>query len=187
MNPRYKKFWQLDETCPEGSQPRGGKCARHDNSGYLKGKCDKGFIWSDRSETCIRMSKEEVEEKCPECDKDKKDCECNKITEGHNLDSPILPLGSVNLQTGDSKYFNVYETWDDSTAEVWQKTDNNKIILVFTAGDQSLYEMGNTKSFIHDQTGKYLFTAKMIDFSHVKDMKIKLSKYGKSLFGYTYK
>ena len=32
--------------------------------------------------------------------------------------SPILPIGKVNLNTGKSKYFNVYDTWPDSTAEV---------------------------------------------------------------------
>ena len=30
----------------------------------------------------------------------------------------ILPIGSVDLGSGECKYFNVYETWPDSTAEV---------------------------------------------------------------------
>lgn len=47
----------LDEECPEGSQPRSGKCAKQDNSGYLKGKCDKGHVWSDSKQTCVPMAK----------------------------------------------------------------------------------------------------------------------------------
>jgi hypothetical protein len=101
--------------------------------------------------------------------------------------SPILPLGAVNLQTGASKYFNIYETWDDSTAEVWKRTDNNKVVLVFTSGKESLYKKGDTQSFIHDQTRRYLFSAEMIDFAYITDIKHKLSKYGRSLSGYTYK
>lgn len=35
--------------------------------------------------------------------------------------NPILPIGKVNLRTGECKYFNVYDTWDDnSTVEVWR-------------------------------------------------------------------
>lgn len=59
---RYEKF-NFNETCPEGSQPSGGRCKRADNSGYLKGKCDKGFIWDKVYDKCIRMAKEEVEMK----------------------------------------------------------------------------------------------------------------------------
>ncbi len=60
MKKRYEKFFPICEACPEGSQPRGGRCAKADNSGYLKGKCDKGFIFDKDRETCVRMAKEGV-------------------------------------------------------------------------------------------------------------------------------
>lgn len=48
----------LEETCPEGSKPKGGKCAKADNSGYLKGKCDVGFIPNKNDDTkCEKMPK----------------------------------------------------------------------------------------------------------------------------------
>ena len=40
---------------------------------------------------------------------------------------PILPLGKVDIRSGECKYFNVYDTWGDShtTVEVWR--DNKGI------------------------------------------------------------
>ena len=54
MQDAIKKY---NETCPEGSIPRSGQCAKKDNSGYVKGKCDKGFIFDPASGSigkCIR-------------------------------------------------------------------------------------------------------------------------------------
>jgi hypothetical protein len=48
----------LEETCPEDSTPKGGRCARADNSGYLKGKCDKGHTWDSKTDKCVAMAKE---------------------------------------------------------------------------------------------------------------------------------
>jgi hypothetical protein len=98
----------------------------------------------------------------------------------------ILPIGVVNLQTGSSKYFNVYETWDDSTGEIWKKQDG-KYIIIFTSGKKPNANKGDKQSFQHDQTMRYLFDAEFIDFAFITNIKSKLSKYGKSLNGYVYK
>jgi hypothetical protein len=62
MIERYIKLFneddQIKEACPEGSNPRGGKCAKKDGSGYLKGKCDKGHIFDSMQNACVRMTEE---------------------------------------------------------------------------------------------------------------------------------
>lgn len=55
-----KPYTPLFETCPEGAKPRNGKCAKKDNSGYLKGVCDKGHIWDDDHEKCVSAAKESI-------------------------------------------------------------------------------------------------------------------------------
>lgn len=52
-----KKEKEMQETCPEESNPRGGKCARADNNGYLKNVCDKGYTWDKTHDECVKMSK----------------------------------------------------------------------------------------------------------------------------------
>lgn len=44
----------MKETCPEGSKPRNGKCAKADNSGYLAGKCDKGYALDRDGKSCVK-------------------------------------------------------------------------------------------------------------------------------------
>jgi len=102
--------------------------------------------------------------------------------------SPILPLGIVNLMTGKSKYFNIYDTWDgeNTTCEFW-KDPNNKMRLIFTAGKKPIYSNGTHKDFVHDQTRARLFTATKVDDCLMKDLSSRQDQYGKSLTGYTYK
>lgn len=98
----------------------------------------------------------------------------------------ILPIGSVNIQTGECKYFNVYTTWPDSTAEVWKDGDNLK--LVFTAGDKPLNNIGWRREFKHDQTGKFIGSWEMVEWVRVADLKELLRQFNKkSIIGYTYK
>lgn len=56
--PECRTWNTIQETCPETSTPRGGKCARADNSGYLRGVCAAGHIWDKSKETCQPMAKE---------------------------------------------------------------------------------------------------------------------------------
>lgn len=41
---------------------------------------------------------------------------------GRPLGNPILPIGKVNIRSGECEYFNVYNTWegDDTVVEVWR-------------------------------------------------------------------
>ena len=100
--------------------------------------------------------------------------------------SPILPVGKINLTTGKCKYFNVYDTWENSTAEVWEVSPG-KYRLVFTAGDGPIFKIGTKAPFAHDQTGKHLFYGEMVDWATTKNLKDLIDIYGNSISGYTYK
>ena len=104
----------------------------------------------------------------------------------------ILPLGKINLKTGKSKYFNVYDVWGEgSTYEVYQTPEGFQVPSVFkivaTSGKTPLAAIGEKRQFVHDQTGKYLFQGTMIDFATGTDLKKLAEKYGNSISGYTYK
>jgi hypothetical protein len=100
----------------------------------------------------------------------------------------ILPIGSVNIQTGESKYFNVYETWPDSTAEVWKDDDSGTLKLVFTSGDKPLHNIGWRAGFMHDQNHNFMFSGEMIEWVNVKNLKELMRRFNKkSMRGYTYK
>lgn len=101
----------------------------------------------------------------------------------------ILPLGSVDIGSGESKYFNVYDEWPDSTAEIW-KTPAGKYKILFTSGDKPIGKIGLSSNFRHDQTWNEMTRDgmwKMVDYVPVKDMQELIRVYGKSMFGYTYK
>ena len=102
-------------------------------------------------------------------------------------DASILPIGWVDIGTGECQLFNVYKTWPDSTAEVWE-TPDGKYRLIFTAGEPSL-KIGQTRGFRHDQTWKPLGNRwKFIDYLPVKDLMELVRVYGRSKYpGYTYK
>jgi hypothetical protein len=115
----------------------------------------------------------------------------------------ILSIGSVNINTGKSKYFNIYETWPDSTCEIYKDISRNfpghtnpdKFKLVFTSGSQpiknrdgSMPKAGDQRNFKDDQRGTPLFQGEFVDSCSMKDLKTCAAKYGiKSATGYTYK
>lgn len=111
------------------------------------------------------------------------------INEAGNFNYPrgsaILPLGSVNLQTGSCKYFNIYTTYKGGSVEVWE-TQNRKKVLVFTAG-KSNETPGKYQQFYHDQSFRIFGIWKFIESTANSDMKSLILKYGKVLSGYTYK
>lgn len=107
----------------------------------------------------------------------------------------ILPLGSINLAKGTSKYFNVYETWGENiTYELYKNSylssfkDGNKLRVIATSGTTPIQKIGTTQAFAHDQTGRHIFDGEMIDFAVGSELKKFAEKYGvKSILGYTYK
>lgn len=102
-------------------------------------------------------------------------------------DAHILPIGWVDIGSGESQYFNIYKEWPNSIAEVWETRDG-KYRLIFTAGEPSL-KIGQTRNFKHDQTWKSLGNNwKFIDYLPVKDLLELVRVYGRAKYpGYTYK
>jgi hypothetical protein len=98
----------------------------------------------------------------------------------------ILPLGSLNLKTGQCQIFNVYDTWNDATCEVWMSLLDGNYKLIFTTGNKPYAKIGTKWSFKHDQNMKFLFNAEMIDYAHISNLII-LLKYGKIIPAYVYK
>ncbi|MCK9575498.1 MAG: hypothetical protein WC979_02020 [Candidatus Pacearchaeota archaeon] len=112
----------------------------------------------------------------------------------YNSGAAVASIGTLNLKTGSSKYFNVYETWPDGTAEIWANKDYNgniiKTIVVFTAGKKSMKPIGGTQSFKADQSDRPMFEGKpleIIDSCPNAKLPEFADKYGKSLAAYTYK
>lgn len=103
----------------------------------------------------------------------------------------ILGLGTINLKTGKSKYFNVYDTWGENTTyEIYQvPTAGEQPVykIVATSGTKPLSNVGERVSFKHDQTGRFLFNGKMIDFATGTDLKLLATKYKNNISGFTYK
>ena len=97
----------------------------------------------------------------------------------------ILPIGRVNLGTGECQYFNVYETYD-GTAEVWENENKNPR-LVFTASKQPMGKLQDYREFRHDQTFQRMGQWTLVDWIPVSDMKELIRVYGGSMPGYTYK
>ena len=102
-------------------------------------------------------------------------------------DAWILPIGWVDVGSGESRDLNVYKTWPDSTAELWE-TPEGKYRLIFTAGAPSL-KIGQTRDFTHYWDQKNIGRNwRFIDYLPVKDLMELVRVYNKHKFpGYTYK
>lgn len=101
----------------------------------------------------------------------------------------VAPIGSVNLKTGSSKWFNIYETWGENvTYEVYQETYGNKnyrIVAIF--GSNPFLDIGDTKRFQSDQQQRFLFNGTLVDWCNGSELK-KLAKiYGNNIPMYAYK
>lgn len=117
--------------------------------------------------------------------------ESEAILERYDNFYPILSIGAVNVASGKSKYFNIYDTYggDDTTVEIYK--NKSKLAFVLTSGvgplsnsDGSKPKVGDMRSFKHDQTGRPLFFGEFVDSVLLKDLK----NYGiKSATGYVYK
>ena len=115
----------------------------------------------------------------------------------------IASLGTVNIGTGKSKYFNIYDTWEKGTFEIYKDVTRNapgtnnpdKFKIVYTSGsapiknrDKTEPKAGDTRNFKDDQRGNPLFQGEFVDSCPIGDLKTCAAKYGiKSASGYTYK
>ena len=98
----------------------------------------------------------------------------------------IASLGRLNVKTGSSKYFNVYETWANATAEI-HRTSKDTTVIIFTQGDKPICEVGVARSFKSDQSWRHLFDAYMVESCPIADLSKVAAKYGNSFTAYTYK
>jgi hypothetical protein len=102
--------------------------------------------------------------------------------------SDILPIGRVNVKTGNFKWGNFYGFWgDDTTYEVY-RINNGGIRVVATAGTEPIVPVGEHSSFKHYETGRFLFNAKCVE-AVIGDEGFKSlgEKYGNFLSVATYK
>lgn len=102
--------------------------------------------------------------------------------------SAILPIGRINLKTGNSRYFNVYENWGNNTTyEIYREFRSGKIKIVATSGTRPLRKIGETIDAAHDQTRRFMFSGELVDFAVGNDLKGLAETYGNSILGYVYK
>lgn len=98
----------------------------------------------------------------------------------------VLPCGSLNLISGENKYFNVREN-GDGTIEVWN-SGGGKFKAVITAGTRPIHEIGERATFVHDQSpSRVLFSGVMVDYITATSMEELIPIYGKSMMCYVYK
>jgi hypothetical protein len=98
----------------------------------------------------------------------------------------ILPCGSLNLTSGENKYFNV-KTNGAGTIEIWKTNGDEKYRAVITSGSNPLWQIGTQGHFSHDQTGRPLFTGTMVDYIESAHMEALIPLYGKSITCAVYK
>ena len=100
-------------------------------------------------------------------------------------------LGTVNLKTGSSKYFNIYDTWgEDTTYEIYQtmQTPEKTTYKIFaTSGKEPLRKIGEKVCSISLQGRIRGFNGVMVDYAVGSNLKKLVEKYGTRLTGYTYK
>lgn len=111
---------------------------------------------------------------------------------GWSRPSPILPCGSLNLQTGENKYFNINDKYQiNSTLEVWKDLGHGgskeKYRIVITSGSSPIEGIGSKRAFVHDQSGRDIFGGVMVDYIEAAHAKSLIPLYGKSLLCYVYK
>ena len=99
-------------------------------------------------------------------------------------------LGTVNLKTGKSKHFNIYNTWGENTTyEIYEikKINGSQYKVFATSGTTPLRKIGDRVNTICLQGRRRQFNGVMVDYAVGSDLKKLAEKYGNKLIGYTYK
>lgn len=143
--------------------------------------------WKDKRKSASTETEEYVPQKRISTDPPKK---------SGGRQSSIAGLGAINLNTGSSKHFNIYDTWgEDTTYEIYEMhkfgvvdSDTKKEYrIVATSGKKPINDIGDIQDFQADQSRKPLFRGKMIDHATGSDLKKLAKVYGSSIRGFTYK
>ena len=103
------------------------------------------------------------------------------LIEAARLKAPILPLGKVNIKTGSSKVFNIYDTWFNKPAwEHFHKEGDpleTVVVIKSSTSDDVKAVFGSYGHYhdkedffhaIHDQTGRQMFSGKVLGEVHFK-------------------
>lgn len=105
----------------------------------------------------------------------------------------ILPMGTVNLKTGDNQYFNIYNEWNNDGegfgAQFWKDPNTQMPFkLIFGHAPENEYQKGDRQEFIHDQTRVRLGNWIYLQFATLDQLKeaAKEMKSGK-VSAYVYK
>jgi hypothetical protein len=111
-----------------------------------------------------------------------------KFTGGYQgRGAAILPCGSLNLKTGQNKYFSLRDTYQvNSTIEIWE-VGYKVYRAVITSGSTPIWQIGTKGYFAHDQTGRPMFDGTMIDYIEAPHSEELIPLYGKSIPCYVYK
>ncbi len=122
--------------------------------------------------------------------KDKKCHSCKKWQQ----EIHILPLGMINIKKWGNSMFNVFDMWgnnDDCFVEVWKvapiKDGKIKYKIIFSHGEETIYDNNETTKFIRYEKFTKLFVADYIESVSLKNISILISKYWPSLSWYVYK
>ena len=113
---------------------------------------------------------------------------------GRHKQTTILPMGSIDLVTGKSKYFNIYEEWKKTlmTCEIYKSYKDSSrsqftYKLILGSGNRPIGKLKELEDFANYQSGRFLFKAEMIDSCLLKDLPDFATKYAKKIDGFVYK
>ena len=94
----------------------------------------------------------------------------------------VLPIGSVNLKTGENKYIDDYMTYNYTFVLIRK---NGKYSLISGASD-NYYKVGERITLAHDQTHRNMGTYTVIgEFNSLKKIQEKIHK--TTIRGYVFK
>ena len=83
------------------------------------------------------------------------DKQVNKLLEGYTHNSwSVLPIGNQNLESGDNKYFNIFDNWGNSQFTLVLVKRDGKYYGIWGSGDGGYAKAGEDKELEHDQTQK---------------------------------
>lgn len=109
----------------------------------------------------------------------------------------LLPAGKVNLKTGNSTYFNIFDNVKDSSGTlvllgktVYDLNPSTKYRVAMSAGGSEYFEkshpVGSTAMSFHDQTGRAFEPEKVIGYFPVTREGVDnlITKIGKNSVGF---
>lgn len=105
------------------------------------------FCKCNKKNESVKIKKSELKEYI--------DKQVNKLLEGYTHNSwSVLPIGNQNLESGDNKYFNIFDNWGNSQFTLVLVKRDGKYYGIWGSGDGGYAKAGEDKELEHDQTQK---------------------------------